>query len=289
MQKTERSKIKTRYLECEGNEKSIGVPLTLEKIEEYLNNLAAKGRVPGTIDGYRRGLRRLYHELPEGDKEIRSNTLRQWREHLLEEGYSATAVNLFIVAANGYLDFVHARDLQITDKLKVPKELQPELTRREYLQLLSTARVLGRERAYLLIKVFGNTNLPVHELSNLTVEAIQKGKLSIEYNQSREIIRIPKSICEELLSYAERKEIHSGPVFLTRSGVPMSRSNITVGIRQLCIAAGVPVEKGNPRCLRKLYQSLRTDVERNIALLVDQAQDRLLEEEELVVGWGKRE
>lgn len=69
----------------------------------------------------------------------------------------------------------------------------------------------------------------------------------------------------------------------------MSRSNITVGIRQLCIAAGVPVGKGNPRCLRKLYQSLRTDVERNIALLVDQAQDRLLEEEELVVGWGKRE
>ena len=170
MQKTERSKIKTRYLECEVNEKSIGVPLTSEKIEEYLNNLATKGRVPGTIDGYRRGMWRLYHELPEGDKVIRSNTLRQWREHLMEEGYSATAVNVFIVAANGYLDFVHARDLQITDKLKVPKELQPELTRREYLQLLSTARALERERVYLLIKVFGNTNLTVHKISLLTVE-----------------------------------------------------------------------------------------------------------------------
>lgn len=263
-----------------------GVPLTQEQIEGYLASLAAKGRVPDTIENYRRGIRRLYRDLPGVDKMIRPGTLRHWREELLQAGYSATAVNQFIVAANGYLGYVHARELQLTDKLRVPEEVQPELTRNEYLRLLSTARVLGKERAYLLVKVFGNTDLPVNELKNLTVEAAKAGQLCIEYNYSREVIRFPKAICRELLDYAQRSNIPSGPIFLTRNGSTMTRSSVTIAIRALCVAAGVPEEKGNPRCLRKLYQATRESIERSISLLVDQAQDRLLEEEQLTVGWG---
>ena len=103
--------------------------LTPEQVEGYLDCLAAKGRVPDTIENYRRGMRRLYRDLPGGDKVIRPGTLRQWREQLIKDGYSATAVNQFIVAANGYLDYVHARELQVTDKLRVPKETRPELAR----------------------------------------------------------------------------------------------------------------------------------------------------------------
>ena len=259
--------------------------LTPEQVEGYLDCLAAKGRVPDTIENYRRGMRRLYRDLPGGDKVIRPGTLRQWREQLIKDGYSATAVNQFIVAANGYLDYVHARELQVTDKLRVPKETRPELTRKEYLRLLATAKALGKERVYLLVKVFGNTDLPVHELEHLTVEAAQAGRLCIEYNYSQELIRFPETICQELLDYAKRNNISSGPIFLTRERTPMGRSNVTIGIRQLCVAAGVPEEKGSPRCLRKLYQTTRDGIERGISLLVDQAQDRLLEEEQLSVGW----
>ena len=46
-----------------------------------------------------------------------------------------------------------------------------------------------------------------------------------------------------------------------------------------------PEEKGSPRCLRKLYQVTREGLERHVALLVEQAQDRLLEEENLSTGW----
>ena len=56
-------------------------------------------------------------------------------------------------------------------------------------------------------------------------------------------------------------------------------------IRQLCPAAQVPEEKGNPRCLRKLYQATREGIERNVTLLVERAQDRLMEEEQLEIGW----
>lgn len=262
-----------------------GVLLTPEQIDGYLDSLSAKGRVQGTIEGYRRGLQRLYRELPENEKVIRRDTLRLWREQLIKEGYSATAVNQFMVAANGYLTYMNARELQMTDKLKVAKELHPELTRSEYLRLLSTARALGRERVYLLVKVFGNSDLPVHELRNLTVEAAQAGALNIIYNHSGETIRFPVGICRELLAYAERQGIRTGPIFLTRERLPMSRSNVTTGIRQLCAAAGVAEEKGSPRCLRKLYQTTKEGIERSVALLVEQAQDRLLEDEQLSVGW----
>lgn len=43
--------------------------------------------------------------------------------------------------------------------------------------------------------------------------------------------------------------------------------------------------EGQPRCLRKLYQVTREGIKRGIALLVEQAQDRLMEEEQLVAGW----
>lgn len=285
MQEMVRNESITKYQKWGSPEKG-GVPLTLERVEDYLASLAAKGRVQSTIDGYRRSMRRLYYALPEGDKTIRPGTLCCWREQLLKAEYTPTAVNHFIAAANGYLDYLHARELQLTDALKGDRKPQPELTRNEYLRLLSTARTLGRERVYLLVKVFGNTNLPVHDLEKLTLEAAQAGMLSIGSGCSREIIRLPESICRELLDYAKRQKIQSGPIFRTRDGEPMRRSNATISIRQLCVAAGVPEKKGSPRCLRKLYQTTREGIERSISLLVDQAQERLLEEEQLTVGWG---
>jgi len=264
-----------------------GVPLTGEMIDGYLECLLAKGRVQGTIDSYRRKLKRLYRDLPEHDKAIRRGTLGRWREKLAQDGCSATAINQFVIAANGYLEYMGAREFQVTDKLEAHDELQPELTRSEYLRLLSAARSLGRERAYLLVKVFGNSDLPVQELEHLTVEAAQKGMLSVHYNYSTEIIRFPNGICRELLAYAGREGIRSGPIFLTRNRKPINRTNVTVAIRNLCSTAQVPEEKGNPRCLRKLHQATRTGIERNIALLVEQAQDRLLQEEQLAVGWDR--
>ena len=49
----------------------------------------------------------------------------------------------------------------------------------------------------------------------------------------------------------------------------------------------MPEEKGNPRCLKRLYQSTRAGIEDNISLLVEQAHSRLLEQEQLEIGWAE--
>ena len=263
------------------------VTLTPESIDGYLEHLRSVGRVQGTLDSYRRKIGRLYQTLPEGDKSIRRDTLPWWREKLAEEGYSAAGINQFVIVVNGYLGYMGARELQVTDRLESAEEPQLELTRSEYLRLLSAARSLDREQAYLLVKVFGNSDLPVQELSRLTVEAARGGMISISRRCSKEIIRFPGAVCRELLDYAERQGIRSGPIFLTRAGKLIDRTYAAQSIRRLCPAAQVPEEKGNPRCLRKMYQTTRDGIERNVALLVERAQDRLLEEEQLTVGWEK--
>lgn len=261
------------------------VPLTPETIGGYLEHLQAKGRAQGTIDSYSRKIKRLYRELPEDGKMIRQGTLRVWREELSQAGCTPAAINQFIVAANGYLEYMGAREFQVVDKLDAVPDPQPELTRGEYLRLLSTARSLGREQVYLLVKLFGNMDLPVQELGHVTVEAVRAGMLSVSYSCSKEIIRFPGCLCRELLDYAQSRGIRTGPVFLTRNGKPIDRTNVTVSIRRLCRAAQLPEEKGSPRCLRKLYQATREGIERNVTLLVERAQDRLMEEEQLQIGW----
>ena len=60
---------------------------------------------------------------------------------------------------------------------------------------------------------------------------------------------------------------------------------MTAAIQRLAQDARVAPEKCNPRCLQKLYRATQEQIRQNIALLVDQAHDRLLEQEQLTIGW----
>ena len=243
-----------------------GLRLTPDDLEAYLDDLSRRGRVSGTLETYRRNIHALYEDLPE-DKTVRPGTLRQWQRELLEGGYSPRTVNARISAANGLVSFLGRRDLQFVGALEV-EDVQPELTRTEYLRLLTTARALDKERLYLLVKLFGCTGIPVQELPRVTVE-----------------VHFPDFLRKELLAYARREGTASGPVFHTKSGKPLGRTAVTDSIKQLCRDARVPEEKANPRCLKRLWQSTQDGIRTQIDLLVEQACDRLMEAEQLTVGW----
>ena len=57
-------------------------------------------------------------------------------------------------------------------------------------------------------------------------------------------------------------------------------------ISGICRDAQVPREKGNPRCLKRLYQATQAGFEANISLLVEQAHDQMIEMEQAAVGWN---
>lgn len=266
------------------NENDAGVHVTRESMEQFLNACRQKGRTDATVCRYGRLLESLYEYLPE-EKTIYYGTLEKWRDSLLEKGYVNGTVNSFLSVTNVYLDYIGHREYQVPDRLKLNSDAQPELSRKEYLRMLQTARRLGKDRVYLLIKLFGTTDLSVQELSKLTVEAVRDGKLIIDFSRSKRIVRLSAILQKELQDFITRRGYMSGPVFQTKDGRPMNRAYVTRMIRAICPAANVPEEKGSTRCLQKLYQSTRAGLESNISMLIDQAHNQLLEQEQLTIGW----
>lgn len=259
--------------------------ITREEVERFLTNYETLDRAEGTFQFYRRKMRKFYEDLPE-DKIVRHGTLEKWQKKLLQDGYAPSTVNSFLSAANVFMEYIGHREYQLEGQLhEENKAPVPELSRAEYLHLLQTAKILGNEKVYLMIKTFATTGILVQDLHELTIEAIHEGRIICGRNQNRQILTIPKCLQKELLSFANKKGIRSGPVFITRNGRPISRTNICAMTKKVCEAARLTDERGTPRGLRKLYQSTRAAIESNVALLVEQAMERQLEQEQFSIGW----
>ena len=254
--------------------------VTWEEVCRYLDSLAARGRRRETIQVYRPKLEAFYHFLPE-DKRVAADTLELWRAALLREGYSPGTANTH----NGLLAYLGRRDLQLIGQLDTEEESQPELSRTEYLRLLATARNLGRERTYLMVKVFALTGIRVSELNRVTVRAVEEGRVLTACDGRAQYVLIPACLRKELTVYLRRVGITAGPVFVTRSGRPMRRTQVSGEIRTLCRDARVDGDKSNPRCLRRLYQVTQERIRDSVQILAEQAHERMLEEEQLTVGW----
>ena len=258
--------------------------VTWEEVCRYLDSLAARGRRRETIQVYRPKLEAFYHFLPE-DKRVAADTLELWRAALLREGYSPGTANTHVSAAHGLLAYLGRRDLQLIGQLDTEEEIQPELSRTEYLRLLATARNLGRERTYLMVKVFALTGIRVSELNRVTVRAVEEGRVLTACDGRAQYVLIPACLRKELTVYLRRVGITAGPVFVTRSGRPMRRTQVSGEIRTLCRDARVDGDKSNPRCLRRLYQVTQERIRDSVQILAEQAHERMLEEEQLTVGW----
>ena len=258
--------------------------VTWEEVCRYLDSLAARGRRRETIQVYRPKLEAFYHFLPE-DKRVAADTLELWRAALLREGYSPGTANTHVSAANGLLAYLGRRDLQLIGQLDTEGEIQPELSRTEYLRLLATARNLGRERTYLMVKVFALTGIRVSELNRVTVRAVEEGRVLTACDGRAQYVLIPACLRKELTVYLRRVGITAGPVFVTRSGRPMRRTQVSGEIRTLCRDARVDGDKSNPRCLRRLSQVTQERIRDSVQILAEQAHERMLEEEQLTVGW----
>lgn len=258
--------------------------VTWEEVCRYLDSLVARGRRRETIQVYRPKLEAFYHFLPE-DKRVAADTLELWRAALLREGYSPGTANTHVSAANGLLAYLGRRDLQLIGQLDTEEEIQPELSRTEYLRLLATARNLGRERTYLMVKVFALTGIRVSELNRVTVRAVEEGRVLTACDGRAQYVLIPACLRKELTVYLRRVGITAGPVFVTRSGRPMRRTQVSGEIRTLCRDARVDGDKSSPRCLRRLYQVTQERIRDSVQILAEQAHERMLEEEQLTVGW----
>lgn len=80
---------------------------------------------------------------------------------------------------------------------------------------------------------------------------------------------IVKELKQNLLRYAAEQKITSGAIFITRTGKPMSRTNIWREMKSLCKQANVNPSKVFPHNLRHLFARTFYGIEKDIAKLAD--------------------
>ena len=228
--------------------------LTTKAIGNFLQHLALQERSTGTIQKYARDLKKLHAFA--GEKIEEKATLIAFKEHLLQQGYAAVTVNSMLAAVNQYLKYVGRHEWQLRF-LKIQRQTfrsrEKELTGSEYRRLVEQAWKSGNERSFLLLQAIGSTGIRVSELRGITVEAVRKGQAQIRLKGKTRIILLPRELCRQLLTYCKKKRIHSGPVFIARTGKPLDRSNIWRMLKKIALAAKVRAKKVFPHNLRHLF------------------------------------
>lgn len=230
--------------------------MSRESMDSFRSCLERQGKKSDTVQAYRRCVEHLFTFLPD-DKEIRSDTLMQWRDAMFAENLSASSVHVHITAANAYLEFLGRGEFQLPEKIprtSGKKELSG-LTWTEYLRLLQTAQASNDKRAYLLIKLFCNTGIRLCEMSAVTAEAVNAGEIVIRSGNRRKRLPLPSGLRMELRDYAVSLDITSGSLFVRQNGTPLEHSEILPMIVKLFKKAGVPREKATTKTLRQFHQA----------------------------------
>ena len=173
---------------------------------------------------------------------------------------------------NSFFVFLERHDCRVKT-LKIQKQifapLERELTRAEYERLLSTAQTLHKQRLYLLMQTVCSTGIRISELHFITVSALYRETAEIRCKGKIRQVFLPKKLCRILLRYAKEQNIRSGPVFVTRGGKPLDRSNVWSEMKKLCEHAGVSKEKVFPHNLRHLFARTYYAQQKDIVRLAD--------------------
>nr|WP_294492801.1 tyrosine-type recombinase/integrase [uncultured Mediterraneibacter sp.] len=238
-------------------------------VKPYIAYLKREEKSAATQRQYERDILHFLQYIGKG--ELTREAVIAYKESL-QEKYLATTVNAKLAALNGFLTFLGREDLRVK-RLRVQKRpfipRERELTKGEYLRLLEAAKQRKNEKLRLLLETICGTGIRVSELKYITAEAVYRGEAAIRLKGKIRVILIPGKLRKALKQYIRKCGILSGPVFVTRSGNPLDRSNIWKMMKSLCQDAGVARQKVFPHNLRHLFARCFYKIDKNIARLAD--------------------
>lgn len=238
--------------------------LTVSKIEKYIGYLRREERTEATIAKYAHDLR-CFAEAVKGQP-VKKETVTAYKNRLLLT-HAPSSVNAALAAINGLLAWLGWHECRVRPvrvQQSVYRESERELSRTEYLRLLETARQQGKEQLYGIIQTICATGIRVSELRFVTVEAVNRGIMQVRNKGKCRSVFLCRALQRWLRGYCRKKNILSGPVFVTRKGNCVNRSNIWSMMKALCQAAQVARSKVFPHNLRHLFARTFYQQERDL-------------------------
>ena len=243
--------------------------ITAKTIAEFKEHLILEERSEITVEKYIRDVKAFaaYAE----NNEITKETVIAYKKHL-QEAYAVRSVNSMLASINSLFAFLGWHDLKVKS-LKLQQQVfcpeDKELTKAEYARLCKTAERKHNKRLNLILQTICGTGIQVSELQYITVEAVKQGEAVVYCKAKTRSVFIVKELKQKLLRYAAEQGIKNGMIFVTRTGKPISRTNIWREMKALCEEANVNPQKVFPHNLRHLFARVFYGIEKDIAKLAD--------------------
>ena len=238
----------------------------VQKFKEYLIN---EEKSFSTVEKYIHDV--LVFKTWMNGAEITKTDVLSYKQELTEK-YAPTSVNTVLSSLNSFFVFNEWYECKVK-ALKIQKQIfaskDKELTKAEYEKLLIAAQEKKNQRLYYLMQTICSTGIRVSELRFITVEAVRNGQAVINCKGKMRIVILPKQLCKMLKGYVKDNKINNGPVFITRNGKPLDRSNIWKLLKGLCESAGVSKDKVFPHNLRHLFARTYYSLQKDIVRLAD--------------------
>ena len=244
--------------------------LTDERIEEFRQYLISEEKSDNTIEKYLRDVKAFAAFV--AGREITKELAIAYKQKLIDDSYAIRSVNSMLASVNSLFSFFGWYDCKVK-AIKQQRQIfcseDKELTKAEYVRLLNAANQKKNDRLNLIIQTICGTGIRVSELQFITVESAKSGEATVNCKGKIRTVFIVKELKKKLLQYAKNKRITTGSIFVTRSGKPVSRTNIWREMKALCKDANVNPNKVFPHNLRHLFARTFYGLEKDIAKLAD--------------------
>lgn len=243
--------------------------ITAKMIAEFKEHLILEERSEITVEKYIRDVKAFAKYAQ--NNAVTKETVIAYKKHL-QENYAVRSVNSMLASINSLFAFLGWHDLKVKS-LKLQQQVfcpeEKELTKAEYARLCRTAERKHNERLNLILQTICGTGIRVSELQYITVEAVKQGEAVVNCKAKTRSVFIVKELKQKLLRYAAEQGIKSGMIFVTRTGKPISRTNIWREMKALCEEANVNPQKVFPHNLRHIFARVFYGIEKDIAKLAD--------------------
>lgn len=240
-----------------------------KQLKGFVNHLKDEEKSKATIEKYQRDVKAFFSFVME--KQVEKSHVLAYKEHL-KGNYAVASANSMLAALNAFFRYVNATFLcvkQFRVQRNAFRTTEKELSREEYNRLVRTAENNRNPRLSLLLQTICGTGIRISELHFITVEAVTRGETSVSCKGKIRHIFLVSALRKKLLRYARANGIASGPIFLSKSGLPLNRSNVWREMKALCRLANVSPSKVFPHNLRHLFARVFYGIEKDIAKLAD--------------------
>lgn len=238
---------------------------TEEALEDFRKYLIECEKGISTQKNYVRTIRDM---IQQPDYVLSKEWMAVYRNRL-KERYSGTTVNNRLAAINNYLEYKgeawKVKYIRIQKKAYI--EESREFGRKEYENLLKACE--EDKRLYLAVETLCSTGIRIGELKHIRAELLDTGSVNVLLKGKQRRILLPDRLIERLKQYCKEQNIEEGPVFVTRTGRPLDRSNLWRSMKRAGEKAGLSSEKVYPHNLRHLFASVFYRREKDLLKLAD--------------------